>query len=292
MKKYIGEIGLFAVAIIWGGGLIAAKIALDSGLLTSQIMTIRFFISSVLMTIIFFKPIKNNLSLGILKAGSVLGICLFLGFFLQTLGLEYTTPSKNAFLASINVVIVPFIGFMLYRRKIDKFGVISSFIAVLGIAVLSLSADFTINFGDLLTILCAFAFAFQIFFTSEFVKSYNPLALNTIQFTVAFLLSFIVQIAMGEAKINATQSGYISIIYLAVFSTTICYLLQTMCSKFVDGTRVAIIMSTESVFGTIFSIILLNEPVTARLILGSLIIFISVITAETKLSFLPFFKNK
>lgn len=181
MKKYIGEIGLFAVAIIWGGGLIAAKVALDSGLLTSQIMTIRFFLSAVLMTIIFFKPIKNNLSLGILKAGSVLGICLFLGFFLQTLGLEYTTPSKNAFLASINVVIVPFIGFMLYRRKIDKFGVISSFIAVLGIAVLSLSADFTINFGDLLTILCAFAFAFQIFFTSEFVKSYNPLALNTIQ---------------------------------------------------------------------------------------------------------------
>ena len=60
----------------------------------------------------------------------------------------------------------------------------------------------------------------------------------------------------------------------------------------VDGTRVAIIISTEAVFGTIFSIILSNETVTARMILGSLIIFASVITAETKLSFLPFFKNK
>ena len=292
MKKYIGEIGLFAVAIIWGGGLIAAKVSLNSGFLTSQIMTFRFFISAVLLNLIFFKQIRGNLSKGILKAGSILGICLFLGFFLQTVGLKYTTPSKNAFLTSVNVVIVPFIGLILYKRKLDKFGVASSFIAILGIAVLSLSSDFTINFGDFLTILCAFAFAFQIFFTSEFVKNYNPLALTAIQFTVAFVLSFIMQIAMGETTVNASPIGYIGIMYLAIFSTTICFLLQTICSKMVDGTRVAIIISTEAVFGTIFSIILLNEPVTARMILGSLIIFASVITAETKLSFLPFFKNK
>ena len=125
MKKYIGEIGLFTVAIIWGSGLIAAKVSLNSVFLTSQIMTFRFFISAVLLNLIFFKQIKDNLSKGILKAGSILGICLFLGFFLQTVGLKYTTPSKNAFLTSVNVVIVPFIGLILYKRKLDKFGVAS-----------------------------------------------------------------------------------------------------------------------------------------------------------------------
>ena len=97
---------------------------------------------------------------------------------------------------------------------------------------------------------------------------------------------------MGELKLNADASGYMGILYLSVFSTTICFLLQTICSKMVDGTRVAIILSTEAVFGTILSIIILGEPVTVRMIIGSLIIFASVITAETKLSFLPFFKNK
>ena len=292
MKKYIGEIGLFIVAIIWGGGFVATQAALDGGLTTSQIMTLRFFISAVLMTVIFFKQIKNNLSMGTIKVGVILGICLFLGFFLQTLGLNYTTPSKNAFITSVNVVIVPFIGLLLYRRKIDKFGMASSFMAIVGIAVLSLSADFTVNLGDVLTLLCAFGFAFQIFFTSEFVKNHNPVALTAIQFFTAFVLSFIAQIFMGELSIHSTASGYMGILYLAVFSTTVCFLLQTICSKMVDGTRVAIILSTEAVFGTILSIIILGEPVTFRMIIGSLIIFASVITAERKLSFLPFFKNK
>lgn len=292
MKKYIGEIGLFIVAIIWGGGFVATQAALDGGLTTSQIMTLRFFISAVLMTVIFFKQIKNNLSMGTIKVGVILGICLFLGFFLQTLGLNYTTPSKNAFITSVNVVIVPFIGLLLYRRKIDKFGMASSFMAIVGIAVLSLSADFTVNVGDVLTLLCAFGFAFQIFFTSEFVKNHNPVALTAIQFFTAFVLSFIAQIFMGELSIHSTASGYMGILYLAVFSTTVCFLLQTICSKMVDGTRVAIILSTEAVFGTILSIIILGEPVTFRMIIGSLIIFASVITAETKLSFLPLFKNK
>lgn len=292
MKKYIGEIGLFIVAIIWGGGFVATQAALDGGLTTSQIMTLRFFMSAVLMTVIFFKQIKNNLSMGTIKVGVILGICLFLGFFLQTLGLNYTTPSKNAFITSVNVVIVPFIGLLLYRRKIDKFGMASSFMAIVGIAVLSLSADFTVNVGDVLTLLCAFGFAFQIFFTSEFVKNHNPVALTAIQFFTAFVLSFIAQIFMGELSIHSTASGYMGILYLAVFSTTVCFLLQTICSKMVDGTRVAIILSTEAVFGTILSIIILGEPVTFRMIIGSLIIFASVITAETKLSFLPLFKNK
>lgn len=292
MKKYIGEIGLFAVAIIWGGGFVATQAALDGGLTTSQIMTLRFFIATVLMTVLFFKQIKNNLTRGTIKVGVILGICLFLGFFLQTMGLNYTTPSKNAFITSVNVVIVPFIGLVLYKRKIDKFGMASSFLAIIGIAILSLSADFSVNFGDVLTLLCAFAFAFQIFFTSEFVKNHNPIALTAIQFFVAFALSFVAQIFMGEVKLQAEPSGYMGILYLAIFSTTICYLLQTICSKMVDGTRVAIILSTEAVFGTILSILILSEPVTARMVIGSLIIFISVITAETKLSFLPFFKNK
>lgn len=286
MKKYIGEIGLFLVAIIWGGGFVATRAALDGGLTTSQIMTLRFFLSALVMNIIFFKPIKENFTPGLIKSGIILGICLFAGFFLQTMGLNYTTPSKNAFLTSVNVVIVPFIGVVLYKRKIDKFGIISSFMAIIGIAILSLSADFSVNKGDILTLLCAFGFAFQIFFTSEFVKNQNPMALTAMQFTVAFILSFIVQIFMREVRLESTIGGYMGIVYLALFSTALCFLLQTICSKMVDGTRVAIILSTEAVFGTIFSIIILSEPITARMIIGSIIIFASVITAETKLSFL------
>lgn len=162
-SKYKGEIGLGLTALIWGSGFIGVSISLSGGLTPLQIMTIRFFIGAVLLGIIFFKEIKNNITKEAVKAGSMIGVFLFIAFAFQTIGMSYTTASKNAFLTAINVVIVPFIGFVLYKRPLDKYGIISSIIAILGIGILSLEADFSINFGDFLTIICAFGFAFHIF---------------------------------------------------------------------------------------------------------------------------------
>ncbi|OJT91517.1 EamA family transporter, partial [Clostridioides difficile] len=88
-----------------------------------------------------------------------------------------------------------------------------------------------INFGDFLTLICSFGFAFHIFFTSEFAKDNNPMALTAIQFTVAFLMSVVVQTFAGQLKMEAELSGYMGTMYLAVFSTTIGFLFQTICQK-------------------------------------------------------------
>lgn len=286
MKKYIGELGLILIAIIWGSGFVVNKFSLDGGFTPIQIITLRFFIASMLLNVMFFKRIKKNIDKDIIKKGSLLGIFLFIAFAVQTFGLLYTTPSKNAFITAANVVIVPFIGYVIYKRKLDKIGIISSIITLIGIGILSLEADFSINFGDFLTLICAFGFAGHIFFTSEFAINKDPIILTSIQFSVAFILSLIVQVLIGEIKIDAQFKEYLGVLYLGVFSTTIAFLVQTICQKKVSGTKTAIILSTEAVFGTIFSIILLNEQVTSKMIVGSLLILISIIMAETKLSFL------
>ena len=283
-SKYKGEIGLGLTALIWGSGFIGVSISLSGGLTPLQIMTIRFFIGAVLLGIIFFKEIKNNITKEAVKAGSMIGV--FFAFVFQTIGMSYTTASKNAFLTAINVVIVPFIGFVLYKRPLDKYGIISSIIAILGIGILSLEADFSINFGDFLTIICAFGFAFHIFFTGEFVKKHNPIVLTVVQFSVATVLSLIVQILFNEIKIEAQMSSIMGVLYLGVFSTTVAFLLQTVCQKDVSETKSAIILSLESVFGTILSVIILHEVLTIRMVIGCLVIFCAIIISETKLSFL------
>ena len=150
-RKYKGELGLGLTAFIWGSGFIGVSISLSGGLTPLQILTIRFFIGAILLGVIFFKEIKNNITKESVIAGSMIGVFLFIAFVFQTIGISYTTASKNAFLTAINVVIVPFIGFILYKRPLDKYGIISSIIAILGIGILSLDVDFTINFGDFLT---------------------------------------------------------------------------------------------------------------------------------------------
>ena len=286
MKRYMGEIGLFIIAIIWGSGFIGTKLALDGGLTAIQTLTIRYLLGSVILGVIFYKKIKENICKKSLIAGAILGLFSFIGFSTQTIGLVYTTVSKNAFITAINVVIVPFIGFILYKRSLDKIGIISSFTALIGIAVLSMEADFSINFGDFLTFLCAIGFAFHIFFTGEFSKKYNSYVLTVTQFVVAFLLSLILQGITGQIHIDATPLGFIGALYLGIFSTAIAFLLQTICQSKVDQTKSAIILSTESVFGTILSVIIFNEILTLRMILGCIIIFTSIIVSQTKLSFL------
>ena len=96
----------------------------------------------------------------------------------------------------------------------------------------------------------------------------------------------IVQILFNEIKIEAQMSSIMGVLYLGVFSTTVAFLLQTVCQKDVSETKSAIILSLESVFGTILSVIILHEVLTIRMVIGCLVIFSAIIISETKLSFL------
>ncbi len=191
-----------------------------------------------------------------------MGLALFAGFAFQIVGLQYTTPSKNAFLTALNVVIVPFISFLILRKKIGARGIAGAVMSIAGVALLSLDRNFSLGLGDGLTLICAVGFAFQIFLTSEYVKKYRATVLNFIQMITAFFLSFISLIAFGETQFHVTGKGILSVLYLGVISTTVCYLLQTASQKYVDETKAAIILSLESVFGTLFSILILGEIVT------------------------------
>ncbi|MFI3211040.1 MAG: DMT family transporter [Peptostreptococcaceae bacterium] len=286
MKKYIWEIGLILVAIIWGSGFVGTKFAIDGGLTAYQVITCRFLVASILINIIFFKTIKENIDKKSIKMGVTLGIFLFLAFVFQTVGIVYTTASKNAFISAVNVVIVPFIGYFVYKRKLDKLGIITSITTLIGIAILSLEPDFSVNIGDVLTLICAFGFAFHIFYTGEYSKDHNPIVLTSVQFITVAILSFTLQFVIGQGQIVATKDAMLGVLYLGVFSTTLCFLGQTICQKRIPSSRAAIILSTEAIFGMIFSVLMLGEILTIRTVIGSLIIFISILVSENKDYFL------
>ena len=283
MKKWLAIGALILVTVIWGGGFVASDMALES-MKPFQIMMVRFLLASVLMGVISWGQRKGEEKLkdrsGAIKAGVLMGVTLFMGFAFQIIGLQYTTPSKNAFLTALNVVIVPFIAFVILKKKIGANGIIGAVMSVLGVGLLSLNGNFTVSLGDGLTLLCAVGFAFQIFFTSEFVKKYPASVLNMVQMFTAFVLSAISLVIFGENDFQVTTQGWLSVLYLGVVSTTICYLLQTACQKYIDETKAAIILSMESVFGTIFSIMILHEVVTVRMVIGCAVILAAVIIAN------------
>lgn len=285
IKKYSGEIGLIFVSLIWGSGFVATQMGLENGLTPFQLMTGRFFIGAFLISTIFFNKIKNINKKDVI-AGVMLGVFLFVAFSFQTFGLKYTTSSKSAFLTAANVVMVPFVGYFLYKRKLDKIGIISSLVALIGIGIISLDSNFNISFGDSLTLICAIGFAMHIFFTSELTKKHDPVVLTCVQMITAFVLSLVLQILVGEVNTPINSSIISSVLFLGVFNTTLCFLGQTICQTKVDGTKTALLLSTEAIFGMLFAVIIAKEVITLKMIIGSILIFIAIICAETKLSFL------
>ncbi len=278
MRKYLAIAGLIAVTVIWGGGFVASDMALES-LRPFQIMTIRFLLASFLMGTASIRKLKGMKS-GEIRAGILMGAALFMGFAFQIVGLQYTTPSKNAFLTALNVVMVPFIAFVILKKKVGARSIAGAVMAIVGVGLLSLEKNLTLGIGDALTLVCAAGFAFQIFFTSEFVKKYRAVALNFVQMLTAVLLSFVRLFLFQETEFHVTAKGWLSVLYLGVISTALCYLLQTASQKYVDETKAAIILSMESVFGTLFSILILHEQVTLRMVCGCVIILVAVIVSN------------
>ena len=288
MQKYMGEIALSITAIIWGSGFVASAIALEH-FTPYQILAIRFIIGAIILSVIFHKRLKNIKKATIIQ-GAIIGIFLYLAFALQTVGLQYTTPSKNAFLTAVNVVIVPFIAFVMYKRKIDSYELFGAILAMIGVGVLSLKLSAGVNIGDLLTLGCAFGFAFHIFYTAKYVKDSDPVLLTLIQMMTAAIIGVIVVLFKGETSFTVQREGVLSLLYLGVFSTTIAYLLQTVAQKMITETKAAIILSTESFWGMVFSVAILNEAMTIKMVLGAILILVAIIISETKLPFLN--KNK
>ncbi len=281
----IADLALVLVAIIWGSGFTASKMALDSGFGPFYMMAFRFTIAAVIMRVVLYKKLKN-ITRDELKAGAIIGAFLFFAFGTQTVGLIFTTPSKNAFLTGTNVVMVPFIYWAISRVKPDIYSIIAAVVCFLGIGTLSYDGSFSMGIGDTLSLICAVGFACHISLTGFFAKKVDVIKLAFLQMVFAAILSFGTAIFFEDLPAEFSRMGVLSIIYLGFFSTMVAFFLQTVAQKYTTASRTAIILSTEAIFGTLFSVILLSEQLTVNMIIGGCAIFIAIITVETKWEFL------
>lgn len=287
VKRYIAESGLLLIGILWGMGFVTVKIGLNAGMNTFYLMWLRFLGSFVLLSILFRKKIKK-VSKDDLKAGVILGIIQYFGYVFQTYGAAHTTVGKNAFFTAINVIIVPYIFWMLNKKRPDIFSFSASIICMIGVGIMSLDGNLSfthLNKGDVMTIISAFFFALQVAYTGHFGRKVHPMNLVLLQMLVGGLLFAGTQFATSGLREVIPLHGetLMAIIYAVVFSTAIPMLLQIYCQRLTTATRASILMSTESMFAPIFAFFVLGEIMTLRVALGAVFILFSVVVSETKL---------
>ena len=285
-NKVKGSLLLVLAAMIWGSSFIVMKSAVDF-LTPNVLLFIRFSLATVIMSIMFYKYIKDT-KLKDLKGGMITGTCLFLAYLVQTLGLTMTTPGKNAFLTAVYCAIVPFLVWIFYRKRPDNYNFMAAVLCVLGVGLVSLDGDLSINMGDLLTLIGGLFYAFHILAIKKYSKEMHPIKLTTLQFAMTAVLAFLGSLFFEDISLikQIDSSIIIQIGYLAFFATAVTLLCQNVGQHLVSECNSAILLSLESVFGAFFSVLFYGEILTLKVFLGFIIIFVAIIVSETKLSFL------
>lgn len=278
------ELGLLFITVIWGSAFVVVKNTTAS-IPSNYIIAIRFGIAALFMPFFFFKQIKK-IDLRSMKSGAILGLLLYVAYWLQTVGVKYTTAGNNAFLTAVYVVVVPFLYWIIKNQKPDLCNILSAFLCIVGIGILSLRSGFTVNTGDILSLLCGIAFAAQITGTSILTEKTDPILLSFTQFLFTSLASLLVALFTEDFPATLGTDSVLSLLYVGIFSTLIALVLQNVCQKYVPPAKASLIMSMESFFGTLFGILFLGESLTLKTFFGSVLIFSAILLAELKPSFL------
>jgi len=283
--SYLATAMLFGAALIWGSSFIMMKHTVNS-VPTNLLLGFRFLVGCLLLAIIFPKHLRKLAKARYWWQGALLGVLLFTAYNIQTAGLIRSTAGKNAFLTCVYCLFVPFFNWFLTRRKPDRYNLSAAVLCLVGIALVSLEGDLSINTGDLLTLAGGVFWALHIICVGKFTQDGDPILYTIVQFGTAAILSLTFGFITETVPSSISTADLFSLFYLAVFATTIAMLLQNLGQARTTPAAASIILSLEAVFGVLFSVLAGGEELTLRLILGFTVIFISVIISETKLSFL------
>ena len=275
---------LLLTSILWGYGFVAVANCLNDGFSVFFILFIRFFIAAVAMAVGAYNHYthinKHDLMLGALS-----GLFLFLAFCLQSYGLSMTTPSNNAFLCSISVIIVPMLIWGIDKKKPGKNIIVSLVLCVAGMWVLTggISSG-SFNAGDFLSLASSFVFALQVLLIGRYSRNMNIGIFNLVQMSTVSLLALASCLVFtpDSFDISMVFGSWFDLLYLGLVATCLCYLLQAIGLKNTSTTKASIILATESLFGSLLSVLCGLEPFTSSMMIGGALILTSLICAEVK----------
>ncbi len=282
-KKY-SSLLLLVSTMIWGSAIVITKDALNS-LPFFWILAIRTTGASLIMCLAFWKRLRN-IDFQNIKYGIYTGICLFLGFMFQIMGLEQTTSGKNAFLTAIYCILVPILYWILGEKRPDRYMIISSIVCTAGIGFISLEGDLSVNFGDLLTIIGAVFFALNVVVVAKCINKVDLFIMTTIQFSTFALSCWIGVIFFSDPLTVFPTSAIWQLGYLMLFATCIAFSMQYAGQKHTHPATAAVILALEAPFTVLCAVLIGQEAITLKMVIGFSLVFIAILYSETKFAFL------
>lgn len=280
-EKLTSTLIMLCSTLLWGSSFVVVKDAVD-GFPAGLIAAIRMAGGGLVLAAVLWKRWKR-MNWEILWRGALLGVLYAVGIVLQTSGLKLTTPGKSAFLTAAYCVIVPFVEWMMMQHKPTAKSLIASLICLTGIGLVSLTDNFSVSAGDLLTLLCSIVFAVHIVFLGKSILRCDAALLSTVMLVLGGGAALAYSLLCEPMPESVGLPTVLRLAYLAIPCTALAMLGQTHAQKSLSPTVISIILGFEAIFGAIFSAIFYGEAFTARCLVGFALIFFAALFSEISL---------
>ena len=289
-----GVLILLAVAFIWGSSFVAQSVGMESveAFTFNGIRTLMG--AAVLLPFILIRDKLNARRHGslppavkradrrkLLISGSLLGVVLCAASNFQQFAFNYSTSGKIAFITAFYMLFVPILGLVIGKRvPALTWGCVV--LGTVGLYFLCIGPEgvTAINFGDLLTLVCAVIYAVHILLIEKLAPEVDSIKLSCIQFAVSGTISCILMFIFETPEPAAIRACMLPLLYSGIMSCGFAYTFQIVGQKYTESTVASLLMCMESVFGVLCSALLLNERLTGRETLGCVIMFAAIILSQ------------
>lgn len=278
------ELLLLGVTVVWGGTFPVIK-AVVAEVPPHTLLALRFGIASLLLLFpaLVARPLPPAPAVrAAVRDGILLGLVLWAGYFFQTAGLRLTSASKGAFLTAMAVIFVPVLGAAFFERKPLRAQWAGVAIATAGLGFLSLPAGggWMPEYGDLLVLLGALAYAVQILLVDRLGPRHDPLLLTAMELATVAGLSLAAAAGVEGLPLGHRSGLWWGLVYLAVPATAVALWVQVRYQHLTDPTRVGVILSMEPVFGALFARLFLGETMSAPALWGAGLVLSGLLVTE------------
>ena len=286
-KQFQADLMLMLVTLCWGVSYYLMDLCLvemDPFTLNAYRFLVAFFIAVALS----WNKVKT-VNKTTLKYSVMVGIALVFVYMGATFGVKYTSLSNSGFLCALTVVFTPVFGSLFLKRKQDRKVVFAVILCLIGIALLTLKDDFSINKenlkGDLLCIMCAMAYAIDLLLTEKAVshEEVNAYQLGVFQLGVTGVCNLFLAIITEEPHLPGTTTVWASMLFLAIFCTGVAFVVQPIAQQYTTASHTGVIYALEPVFATIVAVIFANEILSTKSYLGAFIMMASIFVMELDL---------
>lgn len=277
-RHYGWELALLATSLAWGSTFVIVKRSVEVAP-PMLFLGVRFAIAAALLAV-WGRGELSRAGRTELLGGAAAGLALWAGYAFQTVGLQYTSASRAAFITGLSVVFVPVLGALALRRGPSRASLAGVALAAVGLALLARPTVAGIGRGEALVLACAASFAVQILVVGRVAPGSSPLRLAVIQLAVVSVASTASGFGLEDPTGFGSATVWTGILVTAVAATAVAFWVQSAAQRVVPPTRTAIIFASEPVFGGLFGWWLLGERLGLPGWLGAGLIVAGMLVAE------------